>query len=171
MKRIHIIGQKNSGKTTLIVELVRACMALGYRVGTIKHTHHQHELDTPGKDSHQHRIAGAEVVGILSQQMNAVFWPPKETTESTQEQRYAQFSPMFEQCDLILVEGDSKTNQPKIEVWREELGRPPMAASNTSITAIVSDDELQVGIPVWSRTDVAALAKNILMLVKESDSD
>jgi|GEM_PF-195703 len=75
MHRIHIIGRKNSGKTTLVVDLVRHFRALGYRVGTIKHTHHQHELDTPGKDSYRHRQAGAMAVGIVAPTMNAVFWP------------------------------------------------------------------------------------------------
>ncbi len=53
-RRIHIVGRKNSGKTTLIVELVSHLTNLDYRVGTIKHTHHHHELDTPGKDSFRH---------------------------------------------------------------------------------------------------------------------
>jgi len=75
MRRLHIVGRKNSGKTTFIVELVRYFTSSGLRIGTIKHTHHQHELDTPGKDSHRHREAGAQVVGILSRAMSAVFLP------------------------------------------------------------------------------------------------
>ena len=59
MRRIHIIGRKNSGKTTLVVELVQQLSAMGKRVATIKHTHHRHELDVPGKDSYRHREAGA----------------------------------------------------------------------------------------------------------------
>ncbi len=164
LKRIHVIGKKNSGKTTLITELIQAFTQLGYRVGTIKHTHHQHELDAPGKDSHRHREAGAQVVGILSQKMNAVFWPPEETADSTREQRYQQFSPMFENCDLVIVEGDSKTEQPKIEVWREETGATPMASSDASIYAVVTDDKPKVDTPTWPRSDVAAIAKNILAM-------
>ena len=61
-----MIGRKNSGKTTLVSELVTEFTARGYRVGTIKHTHHQHELDVPGKDSYRHREAGAAIVGIIS---------------------------------------------------------------------------------------------------------
>ena len=71
MKRLHIVGRKNSGKTTLIVDLVRHLTALGHRVGTIKQTHHQHELDTPGNDSHRHRQAGAAAVGIVSPALHA----------------------------------------------------------------------------------------------------
>ena len=75
MKRLHIVGRKNSGKTTLIVDLVQLLTKNGCRVGTIKHTHHHHELDTPGKDSHRHREAGAELVGVVSRSMTAVFRP------------------------------------------------------------------------------------------------
>ena len=164
MKRIHIVGQKNNGKTTLIVELVQTLAKLGYRVGTIKHTHHQHELDTPGKDSHRHREAGAEVVGILSQRMNAVFWPPDECDQATREQRYEGFAPMFEQCDLVLVEGDTQTTNPRIEVWRKKVHATPLAASDESITAVVTDDQLEVAMPVYARSDVAALAKLVLSL-------
>lgn len=167
MKRIHIIGQKNSGKTTLIAELVAVYTQLKYRVGTIKHTHHQHELDTPGKDSHQHREAGAAVVGILTQKMNAVFWPPEETSAPLRDQRYDAFAPMFAQCDLVLVEGDSQTKGPKIEVWRKSAGTSPLAENDASIAAVVTDDELQVDAPVWARSDVTALAKKILSLTPE----
>ena len=73
--RIHIVGRRNSGKTTLVCELVAALTKRGYRVATIKHTHHHHELDTPGKDSWHHREAGAAAVGILSPRMTAMFFP------------------------------------------------------------------------------------------------
>jgi molybdopterin-guanine dinucleotide biosynthesis protein MobB len=74
MKRLHVIGGKNHGKTTLVVELVKEFSRRGISVGTIKHTHHQHELDVPGKDSYRHRMAGAAAVGILSPSMSALFF-------------------------------------------------------------------------------------------------
>ncbi|MGI9456384.1 MAG: molybdopterin-guanine dinucleotide biosynthesis protein B [Aeoliella sp.] len=164
MNRVHIIGGKNHGKTTLVSELVQQLSDCGYRVGTIKHTHHQHELDAPGKDSHRHREAGASVVGILSRSMNAVFWEPHSTNPSIRDQRYDGFVPMFDQCDLVIVEGDSQTMQPKIEVWRESLGTQPLAEKDASITAVVTNDELQISLPVWPRSDVPALATKILSL-------
>jgi molybdopterin-guanine dinucleotide biosynthesis protein MobB len=166
LKRIHIIGRKNSGKTTLIVELVQAFSQMGYRVGTIKHTHHQHELDAPGKDSHRHREAGAAVVGILSQKMNAVFWPSEKTSESMRDQRYASFAPMFAQCNLVIVEGDSQTKEPKIEVWRKSLDKQPLAITDTSIIAVVTHDNIpNLAAPVWPRADVTALAEKILAII------
>ena len=166
VKRLHIIGGKNHGKTTLIVDLVRELTGRGFRIGTIKHTHHHHELDTPGKDSHRHREAGSAVVGICSRSMNAVFWPPddKARGDERDEEMYAKLAPVFQQCDLVLVEGDSQTRAAKLEVWRGEIGTPPLAESDTSISVIVADAPHPPwsGISVWPRSDVAALANNIL---------
>lgn len=138
MKRLHIIGRKNHGKTQLLVELTIELRRRGWRVGTIKHTHHRHELDTPGKDSHRHREAGAAVVGIMSQGMNAVFLPAEHQPKHAD--RYSAMSPLFADCDLVLVEGDSQTNAPKIEVWRAELSTPPIALEDRGVLAIVTDD-------------------------------
>ncbi len=164
MNRIHIIGRKNHGKTTLVAELVQELSTRGYRVGTIKHTHHHHELDTPGKDSHRHREAGAAVVGILTRSMNAVFWKAEE--DSSAEDRYQAFAETFADCHLILVEGDTQTTSPKIEVWRKSLDTEPLAKADVSIQAIVTHGEVQgLVTPVLPRSNVAVVAKKILALV------
>ena len=158
--RVHIIGGKNSGKTTLVVELIEYYCSQGRRVGSVKHTHHHHELDTPGKDSFLHRKAGAAVVGILSPGMNAAFWPPEDEHDS--EKQYDKLGPMYEGCDLVLVEGHSRTAGAKIEVWRAANGNTPLAASDSSILAVVTDDPLDLPVPQWSRSDVATLAGRLL---------
>lgn len=140
MQRLHILGRKNHGKTTLVCDLIRQLTERGWRIGSIKHTHHRHELDTPGKDSHRHRQAGAQVVGILSPQMNAVFWASEHPAMHRDDARYAAFHAHMTDCDLMLVEGDSQTAGDKIEVWRAELNTPPMASSDPTILAVVSDD-------------------------------
>jgi molybdopterin-guanine dinucleotide biosynthesis protein MobB len=165
MKRIHLLGRKNHGKTTLLVELVEHLTARGFRVGTIKHTHHAHELDTPGKDSHRHRQAGASVTGILSRGMNAVFWSP----DSSAGDRYDEFAPHFADCDLVLVEGDVHATALKVEVWRAAVAEgPPLAAEYPSIVAVISDDDVNVSTPVWPRGDVAGIAERILTLLEIS---
>ncbi len=172
MQRIHIIGGKNHGKTTLFTELVEELSANGHRVGTIKHTHHQHELDLPGKDSFRHRQAGAVVSGILSRSMNAMFWPVDPSSTAEQETRYDTFAPMFSDCDLVLVEGDTQTSAAKIEVWRQTLGTPPLAEADPSIIAVVTHDtpgDLEASI--WPRADVAEIARRVLALAQISRAD
>ena len=168
MKRIHILGRKNHGKTTLLVELVEYLTARGFRVGTIKHTHHAHELDTPGKDSHRHRAAGASVSAILSRSLNAVFWPlesPKKDGAAATADRYAEFEPHFAACDLVLVEGDTTCQGTKIEVWRQAVGSEPMALNDPQIRAVITDDAIEVPVPRVPRSDIAAIAAIVLQLV------
>lgn len=160
VRRIHIVGRKNAGKTTLVCDLVRELNRRGLKVATIKHTHHQHELDTPGKDSHRHREAGASAVGILSPSMTAIFLP----IERTEGDRYAAFEPFLESCDIVIVEGDLHATGIRIEVWRSVVSEPPYAASDTGIVAVVADAAVDLPCPVWPRSDVAALADRILSL-------
>ena len=163
MKRLHIVGGKNHGKTTLVVDLVQAFVARGIRVGTIKHTHHRHELDVPGKDSFRHREAGASAVGILSPTLSAMFIPTEPDSNATSD-RYAAFAPLFAHCELVLVEGDSQANSPKIEVWRAAVGTTPLAQNDNSILAIVTDDELSLPTrtPTLSRSNADQIAEWIL---------
>lgn len=166
VKRIHIIGRKNSGKTSLVVELVQALTERGLRVGTVKHTHHQHQLDTPGKDSFRHGEAGAAVVGILTPGVDAVFCKTNGQDESVD--RYCRLAGLFADCDLVLVEGDSQADAPKIEVWRAAIDELPLAGDDRSISAIVSDDAVQANCATWPRADVHALATKILEMLDES---
>lgn len=159
--RIHIVGRKNSGKTTLVCDLVAELTRRGLRVATIKHTHHRHELDTPGKDSHKHREAGAAAVGILTPQMTAAFIPMDR--EEMGAHRYAAFESIFADFDLILVEGDLQTNAPRVEVWRSTVSERPYAADDAKIIAVVSDESPpNVACPVWPRANIAGLAERII---------
>ncbi len=143
---------------------MRELTARGYRIGTIKHTHHQHELDTPGKDSHRHREAGATVVGILTRSLSAVFWQPEK--DSTSDDRYEAFAQSFADCHLTLVEGDTQTDAPKIEIWRKSLGSEPLAKTDASIQAVVTHDTIPgLAIPAWPRANIDVLADEVLALV------
>lgn len=162
MKRVHIVGRKNSGKTTLIADLVRHFTTEGLRVGTIKHTHHQHELDVPGKDSHRHREAGAAVVGILSPQMTAVFRP--HPIGPDQADRYAALEAAFGDCDVVLVEGHLALPGPKLEVWRSGIDQAPLALEHDSITAIITDDPCPASVPTIGRRHLEHVAAEVLRL-------
>lgn len=165
MKRVHIIGRKNSGKTTLVAELISAFAAQGMCVGGIKHTHHHHELDVPGKDSFRHRQAGAAVVGIITPGMVAAFRP--QTRAEGTEAAYAALAPMFAGCHLVLVEGDSRTAAPKIEVWRQATGQAPLCAEDPAILGVITDDPLPVVAKTWPRSDLDQARREIRRLLED----
>jgi molybdopterin-guanine dinucleotide biosynthesis protein B len=161
MKRIHIVGRKNHGKTTLIAELLDAFRRQGVRVGSIKHSAHRHELDLPGKDSYRHREAGANPAAVICRNMVGVFVPRDEATDA-----YASIAPLFADCALVLVEGDIDAAAPKIEVWRECQGTSCLAAERDDILAVVSDDAPPTSLPVWPRRGVAQIVANLLAMVR-----
>lgn len=157
MKILHVVGRQNNGKTTLICELVAEFARRGYRVGTIKHSAHDHEFDRPGKDSYRHRQAGARPAGVISAGQLAVYLP-----RLPEEDPIASLAPIFAACDLVLVEGFIDRAGPKIEVWRREIGKPLLADERPGIVAVVSDDAPETAVPVWPRADVGALASRVL---------
>jgi molybdopterin-guanine dinucleotide biosynthesis adapter protein len=158
---IHIVGRKNSGKTTLIVELIAELSGRGLLVGSVKHTHHHHELDVPGKDSFRHREAGASPVAILSPGMTAVFRP---NVTGVAGHGYRWIEPLFADCDLVLVEGYSQADAMKIEVWRAATATPPMAEEDAQILAVISDDKPAVRQPTWPRASISNLADRVIEL-------
>ena len=61
-----ITGWKNSGKTTLVEKLVAELSRRGWTVSTVKHAHHDFDIDKQGTDSFRHRQAGAAEVAVVS---------------------------------------------------------------------------------------------------------
>lgn len=159
MKRLHIVGRKNHGKTTLMIELVRELCRSGLRVGTIKHTRHIHELDKPGSDSCRHRLAGALPAAIVSGGMAAVHMPCDGNDY------FRQLAPLFTGCDLVLVEGDLDGDGDKIEVWRQAMGSPSLACERRDIVAVVTDDPLAVDVPVLPRKNLERLVQYVIALI------
>ncbi len=166
--RVHVVGRRNAGKTTLVCELVAELVRRRLKVATIKHTHHEHELDTPGKDSHRHRQAGAAGVGILSPALHALFVPvlPQEL-QSDPDSRYRRFTSAFSDCDLILVEGDLHTAAMRVEVWRSGLTEEPYACADSQIVALISDDDCpDICCPKIPRSSISRIADEFLRLCR-----
>jgi molybdopterin-guanine dinucleotide biosynthesis adapter protein len=151
-----ISGWKNSGKTGLTVRLVTELTARGYRVSTIKHAHHDFDIDKPGADSFRHREAGAEEVTIVSGTRFAIMHELRGAAEPTLAEILARISP----CDLVLVEGYKRESIPKIELRRlESKSREPLAPNDPHIVAIAADHAVEdAALPVFDLDDTAAIA-------------
>ncbi|MBT5572541.1 MAG: molybdopterin-guanine dinucleotide biosynthesis protein B [Alphaproteobacteria bacterium] len=150
MKVAGIVGWHNSGKTTLVVALVQELAVRGYRVSTIKHAHHEFDVDTPGKDSWLHRDAGATEVMVGSGKRWALMHELRGSREPELEELIARMSPV----DIVLIEGFKNASHEKIEVYRDGLDDLPIAYNSDSVVAVASDVELDQLNPDTIRLDV-----------------
>jgi molybdopterin-guanine dinucleotide biosynthesis protein B len=135
-KIFGIAGWKNSGKTGLAVRLVTELTNRGYRVSTVKHAHHDFDIDKVGADSYRHRQAGAHEVTIVSGTRYAIMHELRGAPEPTFEEILGRLAP----CDLVLIEGYKHEPIPKIEARRlEAANREPLAPSDPHILAVAAD--------------------------------
>ena len=156
---LGIVGWSGSGKTTLITRLIPVLIARGIRVATLKHAHHKFDVDQPGKDSYEHRKAGACEVIVSSARRWVQMHEIGNGAEATLPELLARVSP----CDLILVEGFKSERHPKLEVFREATGNPPLHPIDLRIVAIASDRTFpDAGIPLVDLNDIAAVADLVL---------
>lgn len=151
-----VTGWKNSGKTTLTERLVAELVARGWRVSTIKHAHHDFDIDREGADSWRHRMAGATEVAIVSGRRWALMHELRDESEPPLEAVLARIAP----CDIIIVEGYKREGHPKIECRRNGAkNTEPLAPSDPTIVAIAADHETQAGgLPAFAIDDVRAIA-------------
>lgn len=155
MKVYGVTGWKNTGKTWLVARLVTEFTARGLSVSTIKHAHHDLDLDTQGSDSHRHREAGAQEVLLASPSRTAILREMRDRPEPTLEDLCARLAPV----DLVLVEGYKRLPHPKIETYRAGTGEAPRAGGDASIRAVATDVALgDPGKPVFDLDDVAGIA-------------
>ncbi|MBJ2151097.1 molybdopterin-guanine dinucleotide biosynthesis protein B [Paracoccus sp. IB05] len=159
MKIYGVIGWQNSGKTTLMERLVATLTRRGMSVSTVKHVHHDVDLDQPGKDTWRHREAGAQEVVLASAKRFAILrehrGPEPDLTEVL-----ARLAPV----DLVLVEGYKRDAHPKIEVWRAGVAdRPMIQPGDPLVRAVASDAALKgLSVPVLDLNDAGAIATFIL---------
>lgn len=152
-----VTGWKNSGKTTLMEQLVAEVARRGFTVSTIKHAHHGFDIDHPGKDSYRHRAAGAQEVLVASAKRFALMHEVKGEAPELAD-LLARLTPV----DLVLVEGYKRDRHPKIEVWRAERGEELIAKDDPTIRAIASDDVVETDRKVLRLDDTAGIVDFIL---------
>ena len=138
-----IAGHSGMGKTTLLERLLPELRARGLSVSLIKHSHKDIEIDRPGKDSYRLREAGCHEVLLLGRQR----WALMHELRGADEPPLDYLLDRLQACDLVLVEGFKGGDFPKLEIWRAEPGREPLAGSWPGIIGIASDGPLPEGVP------------------------
>ena len=151
-----ITGWKNSGKTTLTEKLVAELVRRGWTVSTVKHAHHDFDIDKPGADSFRHRQAGATEVAIVSGNRWALMHELRGEDEPTLEAILSRLAP----CDLVLIEGYKREAHRKIETRRlEAKDRTPLSAGDPNIVAVAADFSAEgEHLPVFELDDVKSIA-------------
>ncbi|NMG04400.1 molybdopterin-guanine dinucleotide biosynthesis protein B [Azoarcus taiwanensis] len=153
-----IAGWSNSGKTTLIEKVIPCLTARGLRVAVIKHAHHGFDLDRPGKDSFRHREAGATQVLMLSSQRWVLMNELRDEAEPPLETQLE----MLAGNDVVLIEGFKAAAVPKVEVYREVNGKPPLWSENPHVVAVATNDITECPLPLLPIDDAEAVAAFIL---------
>ncbi|PKO94423.1 MAG: molybdopterin-guanine dinucleotide biosynthesis protein B [Betaproteobacteria bacterium HGW-Betaproteobacteria-10] len=158
MKVIGFAGWSGSGKTTLLEQVIRLLEARGLAVSLIKHAHHEFEIDHPGKDSYRHRHAGCREVLVTSANRWVVMHELRGRPELTLGEALSQLSP----CDLVLVEGFKHAPFAKIEVYRAEIGKPPLFPNDPHVIALASDQPVSSLLPQLDLNQPAMVADFIV---------
>jgi molybdopterin-guanine dinucleotide biosynthesis adapter protein len=155
MRIIGLAGWSGSGKTTLVTSVVPVLVGRGLKVATVKHAHHEFDIDQPGKDSWLHRAAGASEVAIVSSRRWAIVHELRDEPEPPLAEMLTKLGPV----DLVIVEGFKRQAYPKLEVFRAVVGKPLLHPDDDCIVAIATDAPLpQAEVPVLMLDDIFGIA-------------
>ena len=161
MKVFGIVGWKNSGKTGLLERLVDDITNRGFAVSTMKHAHHNFDVDQKGKDSFRHRKAGAHQVLLSSDARWVLMTELRESFKLTMEEQLRKMDPV----DLVLIEGFKTNDHLKIETYRSVTGQKLIAPSDKNIIAVATNDEVDTVVPILNLDDTKTIADFVLKTV------
>ncbi len=153
---VGIVGWKDVGKTFFVTEIINLLVKKGYKVGTIKHAHHDFDIDKPGTDSFKHRKSGASEVIISSSKR----WAKIIENNNKTEKKLKELLREFIDVDIVIVEGFKKENHPKIEIISQNSKIVNNEIKN--VVAIVADQKTKSNIPLFMRNDVESLTEFII---------
>ena len=164
MRAFGLAGWSGSGKTTLMGRLLPELTGRGIRVSTVKHAHHDFDIDQPGKDSWQHRQAGATEVLIASARRWALMHELRGAPEPGLLDLVQNMTPV----DLLLVEGFKRHPMPKLEICRPSLGKTPLWCQDGMVLAVALDEPMpedwrnRLTLPIFDLNAVGVIADFIL---------
>ena len=155
-KIIGITGWKDVGKTYYASLIIKLLVKKGYKVGSIKHAHHDFDIDKQGTDSFKHREAGSSQIIISSSKR----WAKITENNNANEKSLDELIKELHNVEIIVVEGFKKDNHPKIEILTKGINNRNKATKN--IIAIVSNDLKDNTTPVFKENDIENLVEFII---------
>lgn len=157
---LGLAGWSGAGKTTLLARLIPALRARGHSVSTLKHAHHEFDIDTPGKDSYRHREAGATEVLVASGKRWVLMRELGDAAEPGLGELLRRMGPV----DFILIEGFRHGGHARLEVHRAGNGKPWLYPGDPGIRAVASDVALppDCGLPYARLDDADGIAQLVM---------
>lgn len=151
-----ICGAKNTGKTTLITQLIAAFTARGMKVATIKHDGHDFSADVPNTDTYRHMAAGAYGTAVFSDnKFMVVKMQPKTPV--------GEMAALFPEADIILVEGCKSGVYPKMQMLHSGE-KEQLICNQMNFVGYIADGVAEIeGCPCYHRNDVEGIAEVILL--------
>ena len=153
---LAIAAWSGTGKTTLLKQLIPLLKQQGIRPGLIKHTHHDMDVDKPGKDSYELRKAGASQVLVASQQRWALMTETPDTQALDFNYLIGRMDPSS--IDLILVEGFKDEPIPRIVLCRNRTDEEVKRLLDEHTLAVASDRHLAVTVPLLDLNNAPEIA-------------
>ncbi len=159
-----LAGWSGSGKTTLMGRLLPELIGRGISVSTIKHAHHNFDMAEPKEGDFRLRRAGLGEMMLAAPARWALLHELDDAPEPMLGDLLARLSPV----DLVLIEGFKAHVHPKLEVHRQNLGKPLLAPGDPHIVAIAAEDgnvdlaECNRVLPVLDLRDAVGVADLIV---------
>ena len=154
---IGIVGWKNSGKTRLMQKMIKYFSKKNFIVATIKHAHHNFEIDKPGTDSFLHRKSGSQQVIVSSSKR----WVKINELEDEPEKKLDDLLKELDSVDIVIIEGFKNSPYPKIEIIKENSDNY-LFSKLKNIIGIVCDEKINTILPQFKRTEIDKIAKLII---------
>lgn len=162
MIQCGIVGWKNSGKTFFAQKLIDYFIKKNFTVASIKHAHHNFEIDQPGTDSFLLRQAGSQQVIVSSSSR----WVKIEELKNKNEKNLEFLLKELNSPDIVIIEGFKNESHPKIEIIKED-SNDYLFLKLKNVIGIISDKKIDSTITQFKRTEIANIAKHILCNAKQ----
>lgn len=164
MRVLGITGYSGSGKTTLLEQLLPWLSGQGLAVSVVKQTHHDVDLDQPGKDSWRHREAGAQEVMLVSDRRWTLLAELRDQPRPPLSVLLSHLSAV----DLVLLEGFKGEAIDMIEVHRPALGKPLLQPHNAHVIAVATDAaDLEAAVTVLDLNNIEQIGQFVMKVAKQ----
>jgi len=161
MKIIGIVGWKNSGKTFFVSKIIKKLKSKNISVASIKHAHHEFDIDYQKTDSYIHRVSGSSQVIVSSSKR----WVKITELENSKEKTLDELISQLSETDIVVVEGYKNENHPKIEVIKDGT-RKYLFNEVLNVKAIISDKKINTELKQFKKTEIDNIVNYILKKIK-----